>query len=465
MDCSKLTKLFLSSPIDLTTINTDLLTTYTQLLQTCQNLDKSFLEFLIKSSIESTALTSTSINGNWTILKKSEKVSDSNSVCSTSSGYSSLNHIPSRLETSTPSGQKRPRKLHYSPKRKKSKVEPKPIVSSSDEEIIWASYENPNIAIGPDGQPMENFPVRLINDVDDEQDPLKSEVFRFQYINDSHCHMRRKDAEMIRETIKRYYESKLKKNELQPCNCDDDAKCIRNCECKTYYKLQKVANGECKKVLKRNKIHDPDKLIQECTQSCDCPSSCINQVVGSCCGKMNVQVSVKKTKNGMGYGLFADTDIEEGEFIGCYIGEMVIHDPSAKEKEEVDDAYYFEYWPEINQYIPGWQQVGRQLSLYVDARKYGNATRFVNHSCQPNLEGFHVIINFDTHNPAESQLPTIAFFAKRFIPKNEQLFTDYTSSYWEVMNSNGTFCKCETKFCKYSRKKSRKGTKNKIIIK
>ena len=91
---------------------------------------------------------------------------------------------------------------------------------------------------------MENFPVKLINSIDNDKDPLKSEVFRFQYINDSHCHMRRKDADIIKQTIKKYYDSKLKKNELVPCECDNESKCIRNCSCKTFYKLQKVSNGE-----------------------------------------------------------------------------------------------------------------------------------------------------------------------------------------------------------------------------
>ena len=142
--------------------------------------------------------------------------------------------------------------------------------------------------------------------------------------------------------------------------------------------------------------------------------------------------------------------IEEGEFLGCYLGEMVIHDPN-NPGYVVDDAYYFEYWPEINQYLPN-----ASTSLYVDARKYGNATRFVNHSCQPNLEGFHVITNFNKHNPSDSQLPSIAFFAKKFISKGSQLLTDYTSSYWNVMNNQGVYCNCDAKLCHYSHKKNKR---------
>jgi len=178
----------------------------------------------------------------------------------------------------------------------------------------------------------------------------------------------------------------------------------------------------------------------------------VNQVVGSCLGKINIECSVRKTEK-MGYGLFAERDIDEGEFLGCYLGEMVIHDPK-NPGSYIDDAYYFEYFTEINQYLPN-----PSTALYVDARKYGNATRFLNHSCQPNLEGFHAIINFDKDNPSDSQLPSIAFFAKKFISKGSQLQYDYTSSYWNVMNSQGVFCNCDAKVCHYSYKKFKNNKK------
>ena len=55
-------------------------------------------------------------------------------------------------------------------------------------------------------------------------------------------------------------------------------------------------------------------------------------------------------------------------------------------------------------------------SYCIDACKYGNVTRFVNHSCKPNLIPVRVFIgHHDLH------FPRIAFFAARDIAPNEEL--------------------------------------------
>ncbi|XP_016415308.1 histone-lysine N-methyltransferase SUV39H1-A-like [Sinocyclocheilus rhinocerous] len=56
----------------------------------------------------------------------------------------------------------------------------------------------------------------------------------------------------------------------------------------------------------------------------------------------------------------------------------------------------------------------------IEAARYGNISHFVNHSCDPNLQVYNVLI--DNLN---ERLPRTAFFAKRGIKAGEELTFDY----------------------------------------
>jgi histone-lysine N-methyltransferase SUV39H len=59
----------------------------------------------------------------------------------------------------------------------------------------------------------------------------------------------------------------------------------------------------------------------------------------------------------------------------------------------------------------------------VDGRKFGSATRFMNHSCDPNCK----IVPVSTKNHADRYLYNIAFFAYRDIPAGTELTFDYNT--------------------------------------
>mmetsp|Transcript_18306 Transcript_18306/g.42621 ORF Transcript_18306/g.42621 Transcript_18306/m.42621 type:complete len:168 (-) Transcript_18306:75-578(-) len=61
----------------------------------------------------------------------------------------------------------------------------------------------------------------------------------------------------------------------------------------------------------------------------------------------------------------------------------------------------------------------RALVSYIDARWVGSVGRFLNHSCEPNLEALTVRIGH--------LKPRVAFFATRDILKGEELTYDYGS--------------------------------------
>jgi uncharacterized protein len=109
----------------------------------------------------------------------------------------------------------------------------------------------------------------------------------------------------------------------------------------------------------------------------------------------------------IGWGLFADCDLKELQFIGEYAGIV-----RKRKRSDRKNAYCFEY-PVAR---------GESTKLIIDAEQQGGITRFINHSSQPNLSiGLAVV----------DALPHIIFYTKRPVLRGEQLCYDYGPNYWE----------------------------------
>ncbi|XP_020881932.1 putative histone-lysine N-methyltransferase ASHH4 isoform X2 [Arabidopsis lyrata subsp. lyrata] len=142
-------------------------------------------------------------------------------------------------------------------------------------------------------------------------------------------------------------------------------------------------------------------LLSSCSSSCKCSSECTN--------KPFQQRHIKKMKlvqtEKCGYGIVADEDINSGEFIIEYVGEVI------DEKICEERLWKLNHKVEKNFYLCqiNWNMV-------IDATHKGNKSRYINHSCNPNTEMQKWIIDGETR---------IGIFATRFINKGEQLTYDY----------------------------------------
>ena len=97
----------------------------------------------------------------------------------------------------------------------------------------------------------------------------------------------------------------------------------------------------------------------------------------------------------------------------------------------------------------GETKTSSQVKTYIcDAKFYGNFTRFINHSCRPNLTG---IRSFTDHQ--DQRFPYISFFANQFIPGNTELTLNYGDSYWIVKCvRDKQYCLCKSASCKFTKK-------------
>ncbi|KAJ4884969.1 putative histone-lysine N-methyltransferase ASHH4 [Raphanus sativus] len=161
-------------------------------------------------------------------------------------------------------------------------------------------------------------------------------------------------------------------------------------------------------------------LLSSCSSICTCRCECTN--------KPFQQRHIKKMKlvqtEKCGYGIVADEDIESGEFIVEYVGE-VIDDEICEER----------FWKLKHKVETNFYMCQIDNSLVIDATYKGNKSRYFNHSCDPNTVLQKWIIDGETR---------LGIFATRNINKGEHLTYDYQF----VAFGSDQDCHCGAVCCK-----------------
>ncbi|XP_071383588.1 histone-lysine N-methyltransferase EHMT2 isoform X2 [Centroberyx affinis] len=251
-------------------------------------------------------------------------------------------------------------------------------------------------------QGYENVPIPCVNAVDDEGCPSD-----YKYVSEN-CET---SAMNIDRNI----------THLQHCGCTDDCS-SSNCLC-GQLSIRCWYDKDQRLLQEFNKIEPP--LIFECNLACACYRTCKNRVVQA---GIKVRLQLYRTEK-MGWGVRALQDIPQGSFICEYVGEL-ISDAEADVRE--DDSYLFDL-------------DNKDGEVYcIDARYYGNISRFINHLCDPNLIPVRV---FMLHQ--DLRFPRIAFFSSRDILSGQELGFDYGDRFWDIKSKYFT-CQCGSEKCKHS---------------
>ncbi|KAK6043402.1 SET domain protein [Cooperia oncophora] len=142
----------------------------------------------------------------------------------------------------------------------------------------------------------------------------------------------------------------------------------------------------------------------ECSAACTCSLQCGNRVAQKG-ATIPIEVRIRALRN-----------IRRGAFIGEYTGELLSDAETAR--PERTDTYFFE------------TRVGEELYT-VDARLYGNFTRFINHSCRPNAT-----VGMVVWEAQPEQLSHICIFATENIQKGMEITISYGQSWWDAKVGN-----------------------------
>lgn len=176
-------------------------------------------------------------------------------------------------------------------------------------------------------------------------------------------------------------------------------------------------------------------MIFECTSRCGCDENCWNRVVQR--GR-TVRLEIFHTGN-RGFGLRSPDRIRAGQFIDCYLGE-VITEESADLREDLAISQNKHSYLFSLDFL-----VDDENTYVVDGQKFGSPTRFINHSCNPNCKMFPV-----SWNHGDSRLFDLAFFSLRDIPPMTEFTFDYNPT-WEgskKVDPSAVKCLCGEKNCR-----------------
>ncbi|KAJ6288538.1 hypothetical protein OIU76_024511 [Salix suchowensis] len=171
-------------------------------------------------------------------------------------------------------------------------------------------------------------------------------------------------------------------------------------------------------------------LVYECNSMCSCNKTCPNRVLQN---GIRVKLEVFKTDN-KGWAVRAGEPILRGTFICEYIGE-VLDEQEANDRRDRYGKEGCSYMYKIDAHTNDMSRmVEGQAHYFIDATKYGNVSRFINHSCMPNLANHQVLVN-----SMDSQRAHIGLYASRDISFGEELTYNYR---YELLPGEGYPCHC-----------------------
>ncbi|XP_038063428.1 histone-lysine N-methyltransferase EHMT2-like isoform X2 [Patiria miniata] len=250
---------------------------------------------------------------------------------------------------------------------------------------------------------LEALPITVVNAVND--DPIPTD---FHYVAKS-C-----------ETKPLNINHSIKNPPM--CTCTNGDCASDGCECANN-SVQCWYDSDCR-LFPDFDYHEPP-LIFECGPGCKCWRTCRNRVVQN---GIRCHLQLYRTAK-IGWGVRVTQDVPQGTFICEYAGEL-ISDAEADKRE--DDSYLFDLDNE-------------EREVYcIDARYYGNISRFINHQCDPNIVPVRVFIEH-----RDISFPRIAFFASRDIKAQEELGFDYGDKFWAIKSKFFTCC-CGSVHCKHA---------------
>ncbi|KAF9620203.1 hypothetical protein IFM89_010938 [Coptis chinensis] len=176
-------------------------------------------------------------------------------------------------------------------------------------------------------------------------------------------------------------------------------------------------------------------LVYECNSLCSCDRSCPNRVLQN---GVQVKLEVFKTEN-KGWAVRALEAISRGTFVCEYIGEVLNNEEASKRNNSCKDEGC-SYMYKIDAHIDDMSgPTDGSVSHMIDATRYGNVSRFINHSCSPNLVCYQVLVE-----SMDCQLAHVGLYASRNIAVGEELGFSYRE---KLLHSGRHPCNCRAPNC------------------
>ncbi|TFK34651.1 hypothetical protein BDQ12DRAFT_689322 [Crucibulum laeve] len=273
-------------------------------------------------------------------------------------------------------------------------------------------------------------PIYFVNEVDDEEVP--PQLVDFCYMESKYC------SEEVNLECEPYF--------FASCGCGDCKK-AEICDCQAVSELR---DKKGKRTFAYDKeglfkfIVNPGVEVVECNRFCKCDiETCPNRVAQR---PRDIPIEVFKTGT-CGWGVRPTIKVKRGKVVGIYTGLLMTRRTADALANDLK-AYCFAL---DGHEAPGEETVENTYS--VVSQVCGNWTRFINHSCSPNLEVYMVV--YETIS--EMNMPYLAFVATEDIPARTEFTVDYDpAAPIAAVDKKGRFkipegarkCKCLSKACR-----------------
>lgn len=140
------------------------------------------------------------------------------------------------------------------------------------------------------------------------------------------------------------------------------------------------------------------------------------------------------------------SSIERGHFVDCYFGELLTPQEAQARRDQAHSAQQKDVYLFALDKFTDKDSADTRLHapFEIDGEFMSGPTRFINHSCEPNLRIFAVV----KHN-ADQPFHSLAFFALDNIERDSELTFDYLDGITdEDDNKEKKKCLCGAKACR-----------------
>ncbi|KAK7379977.1 hypothetical protein VNO78_32281 [Psophocarpus tetragonolobus] len=252
------------------------------------------------------------------------------------------------------------------------------------------------------------------------------------------------------------------KNVTVPSFGDYECEC-KGKSCRTSKTCCARLNNEFPYVRPKNcsRLIKAKDIVFECGPRCGCGPDCLNKVSQK---GLQYQLEVYRTPN-KGWVVRTHDFIPFGALVCEVVGEL-------KKSEDLDNTLHNDYIFEIDSWETLKEIGGREKRLpdeplpakiflgkeddettkndpefCIDCNSFGNVTRFINHSCEPNL-----FVQCILNSHYDVKQARIALFAGRYIRPYQELTYDYGYQLDSVVDVNGSIkqspCYCGEVTCR-----------------
>lgn len=211
------------------------------------------------------------------------------------------------------------------------------------------------------------------------------------------------------------------------CSCEGECNKLSNC---------------CPKSRDLEFIYDVDgrnsasvhQMIVECNDLCKCDANCLNRRKTT-----KIPLCIFKTAD-RGWAIKTRENIPPGTFVIEYTGELIDQTEAVKRSSKyrkIGNNYMFDL--DYNE--------NSEATYSIDATNAGNLSRFINHSCSPNLQTWPATTC--NENP---KMHRLYYFSLNQIRAGEELTVDYSGGvhFGPIVKppKGADICKCGSANCK-----------------